>query len=337
LDTLTHTAIGICTGHLIAGKQLGRKAMLFGAIANNLPDIDVIANLWASDTRVLLLHRGITHSFLANIILTLLLALCFERWYSKYGVSRKKWLLLFGSGLALHLFTDALTSYGTGWFEPFSQARISFNTIFILDPFFSLPLLLSAIVAVFLKPGSPAGIKWCKFGLIISFVYLSFTIVNKLYVNSVVEKNLRAQQINYSDYLATPTPLNNFLWYIVAKNGNGFDIGYYSIFDETNDISFRHLPKNDSLLNFPCDTEAVKDLLRFSKGYCCFRLENDTVILSDMRFGQIGGWYKPDAEFVFNFKLAVNCYNKDALQKGRFESFDNDAIPQLIRRIKGIK
>jgi inner membrane protein len=337
MDTLTHTAIGICSGHLIAGKQLGKKAMLFGALANNLPDIDVIANLWAEDTKVLLIHRGITHSFLACIILTFVLSWLFQKFYSKYQIEYKKWLLLFGSGLALHLFTDAMTSYGTGWFEPFDPARVTFNTIFILDPLFSIPVLVSSLVMLFMKRDAPKSFVWAKYGLIISFVYLSFTMLNKLYVNSIVEKSLKAQHINYSDYLATPTPLNNLLWYVVAKNGAGFEVGYYSILDKDPEIVFQHFRRNDSLLNFPCDTSSLADLVRFSKGYYCLRLERDTVILSDMRFGQMGGWYKPDAGFVFNFKLAANCYNKDALQKGRFEAFEDKALPMLWRRMLGSK
>jgi inner membrane protein len=337
MDTLTHTAIGICSGHLIAGKQLGKKAMLFGAIANNLPDMDVLANLWAADTKVLLIHRGITHSFLANIILTFVLSWLFQKLYSKYNVNIKKWLLLFGSGLALHLFTDALTSYGTGWFEPFDHTRVTFNTIFILDPLFSIPLWIASLVILFMKQDSPKSFVWSKCGLVISFAYLFFTIVNKVYVNSVVEKNLRSQNMIYTDYLATPTPLNNLLWYIVVKKNKAFEVGYYSVLDKDPSIKFRQFLRNDSLLNFPCDTNSLGDLVRFSKGYYCLRRERDTIIFSDMRFGQIGGWYKPDAAFVFNFKLAAQCYNKDALQKGRFEAFEDKALPMLWKRMLGSK
>jgi inner membrane protein len=337
MDTLTHTAIGICTGHVIAGKQLGKKAMLFGAIANNLPDIDVIANLWASDTKALLIHRGITHSFLLNIILMFVLASLLQKLYNRYNVSYKRWLFLLGSGLTLHLFTDSLTSYGTGWFEPFDQTRVSFNTIFILDPLFSIPILIAAITVLFMKTDSKRSLMFSKAGLIISFIYLSLTMFNKLYVNSVIEKSLKTQNIVYSDYLATPTPLNNLLWYIVAKNEDKYHVGYYSILDKGPEIDFTLYKRNDSLLNYPCDTSSLADLVRFSKGYYCLRMDHDTIILSDMRFGQMGGWYKPDAGFVFNFKLAANCYNKDALQKGRFEAFEDKALPMLWKRMLGYK
>ena len=67
MDTLTHFALGACIGEAVAGK-MGKKAMLFGAIANSLPDIDFAASLWLKPDENLLAHRGITHSFMFAII-----------------------------------------------------------------------------------------------------------------------------------------------------------------------------------------------------------------------------------------------------------------------------
>ena len=64
MDSLTHTLLGACLGEVIAGKKIGKKAMLIGAIANNIPDIDVLSSLWMSQPDSLLAHRGFTHSVL---------------------------------------------------------------------------------------------------------------------------------------------------------------------------------------------------------------------------------------------------------------------------------
>lgn len=66
-------------------------------------------------------------------------------------MSFQRWLVLIQSGLFIHIIIDAFTAYGTGWFEPFSHYRVSFNTLFILDPLFSLPMIISAVVLIFLK------------------------------------------------------------------------------------------------------------------------------------------------------------------------------------------
>jgi inner membrane protein len=335
MDTVTHTVIGACLGEAIAGRQLGKKAMLIGAIANNLPDIDVIANAWASETGVLLLHRGITHAILTELIFTPLLAWIGYKLFRKYDVSFRRWLALTGSGLFLHILVDAFTAYGTGWFEPFSHHRVSLNSIFILDPLLTFPALVAAVGLLILRKDSPKRMQWAKAGILCFGIYLLFVNINKIMVNRVVENNLTVKNIRYDDYMATPTPLNNFLWYIVARSHEGYYIGYYSVFDKDENISFEKIARNDSLLKHNCDPRSVQDLIRFSQQYYCANVENDTIVFSDLRFGQLGGWYRQKAPFVFNFKLAQNCSNKTALQKGRFESLGSETTIQLFKRIKG--
>src|SRR5262245_36088448 len=131
MDSLTHTVLGACLGEAIAGKQLGKKAMLIGALINNLPDIDVFTAIWTGTVEELLVHRGITHSILFALIVTPLLAFLFYRYSKNKSASYKRWLVLIGSGLFLHILMDAFTTYGTGWFEPFNHYRVTFNTLFI--------------------------------------------------------------------------------------------------------------------------------------------------------------------------------------------------------------
>src|SRR5262245_6612882 len=124
MDSLTHTVLGACIGEAIAGKKIGKKAMLWGALANNLPDIDVVTSLWMNHADSLLAHRGFTHSILFALLISPLLAFCFTR-YSRLALTFKDWLLIFGTGAFSHILMDAMTSYGTGWFEPFSHRRVS--------------------------------------------------------------------------------------------------------------------------------------------------------------------------------------------------------------------
>lgn len=100
--------------------------MLWGALINNLPDIDVLTSFWMTQASGLLAHRGFTHSILFMVIMTPLLAYGLHGRY-KTTSSYQDWLWLSGSNLFIHLFIDALTAYGTGWFEPFSHERVSLN------------------------------------------------------------------------------------------------------------------------------------------------------------------------------------------------------------------
>jgi inner membrane protein len=335
MDNITHAVIGICEGELIAGKQLGKKAMLYGAIANNIPDIDVFSRLWIHMPGSLLAHRGFTHSILFALIFSPVLAYVFRKIYKNKQASYLRWLVIFGSGIFTHIFIDAFTTYGTGWFEPFNHVRVSFNTLFIIDPLFSIPVLIGAVVLLVLRKDSAKRIPWAKWTLIISSAYFIFAAVNKLYIDHVVEKSLSAQHIRYDNYMAAPTPLNNILWYIVARNDSDYYVGYYSLFDANSYISYQKIPRNNSLVSGLKDTTKLQKLTRFSDGYYTISKQDSTIIFSDMRFGQDGGWYKKDAPFAFNFVLQQGTTTTPTV-RARFRSANKEGIRKLLARIKGI-
>ena len=338
MDTLTHTVLGACLGEAIAGKRLGKKAMLIGALANNLPDIDVITTFWTDSANELLVHRGITHSILFAVLVSPLLALAFQKKFISYDVSFKRWFVLIGSGLFLHILMDAFTSYGTGWFEPFSHYRVSFNTLFIIDPFLLITLLICSIILLLVKRNSyPKRRKIAYAGLCLGLFYLITTIFIKLHVSHVIKNDLISKNIPHETFMATPTPLNNLLWYSAVKSGDNFYLGYYSILDKKPTITWEFFEKNDSLLAPLKNTEEVKLLQRFSKNYYCIQKQDSVINFSDIRFGQIGGWYTPQAPFVFNFNLQLKENSKLSLQQGRFKSINSKDLSLLFARIKGVE
>ncbi len=336
MDSLTHTVLGACLGEMIAGRQLGKKAMLAGIIVNNLPDADVAMQLFSSPAEGLLLHRGITHSVLMCAILSGVFAWLFYFLFKKQGLTRQQSLLLAASGLFLHIFLDSLTSYGTGWFEPFSHARISFNVLFILDPFLLLPLLVSAIALLALKTKSPKRIAWAKGALSVALVYLLITVAIKIYIDRTVRKDLAARNIPHSDYMTSPAPLNNLLWYVVAKNNDRNYVGYYSVFDKVPRVDYETVPRHDSLLTRYRNSPEVQRLILFSKGYYCVNYEDSNLVFSDIRFGQAGGWYMNNTPFVFRFNI-VGRNSAAHLQQSRFKAFEGGAIAGLVKRIGGNK
>ena len=336
MDSLTHTVLGACIGEAIAGKKIGKKAMLWGAIANNLPDIDVITGAWMNQADSLLAHRGFTHSILFLLLATPLLAWLFRRKYATSGMNYREWFLIWGSGLFIHIFIDALTAYGTGWFEPFSHYRVSFNVLFVADPFYTIALLVSCLALLIMRRTQPHRLKWALSAVMISTVYIIYAIFNKIKIDDIIQENLQKKSITAEQYFSTPTPLNNFLWYIVAKTDDGYMIAYHSIFDSTDDLPFYFYPKNDSLLNNYKTNDEVQKLIRFSAGYYSIEQKSDTVQFSDLRFGQIGGWSSPTAPFVFRYFLNENANNDLVIQQGRIDASSREGIRTLIERIKGI-
>jgi inner membrane protein len=335
LDTITHIALGACAGEIIAGKQLGKKALLIGAFANTIPDFDTLSSLWMTTDKSLLAHRGFTHSFLFVILTTIILAFAFQRWGKRKDLSFQFWLCFLGIELILHLFIDAFNAYGTGWFEPFSHYRVSFHTIFVADPFYSSWLFIATIILVIIKKDNPTRRQWAKFGLGVSTLYFTYCIFNKIKVETEIKNILEKQHVVYDKHFTTPTPLNNWLWYIVAGNDSGFYMGYYSAFDRKNKIDLHYFPKNNSLLVPVLHQEDVQHLLRFSKGFYTVENRNDTLVFNDLRFGQMVGWYDPEEKFVFHYFLQPEKDNKFVVQRGRFAKWNARSIQALMKRIAG--
>src|ERR1700759_4269668 len=186
MDSLTHIAIGACIGDLFLGKKIGKKAMLYGAIAASLPDVDFIASFWLNSADDLMAHRGFTHSFAFGLLFILALAFLFRHRHRVENIPIKTWLIFMSVEIASHLFLDAFNAYGIGWFEPFSHRRFSFNVIFVADPFFSVWPGIAAVTLLVLKSNSNNRTKWATRGLILCFIYLSYCVVNKMRIDRVM-------------------------------------------------------------------------------------------------------------------------------------------------------
>ena len=335
MDSVTHIALGACIGELFVGSKVGRKAMLWGALAQSFPDIDFIASFWVDTTDELLAHRGFTHSLLFAALLTPLLALLAEKWHRPHNISMFKWFLFFGTEILLHIFLDAFNAYGTAWFEPFSHIRFSFHTLFVAEPLFSIWIGIAFLALLVIKKNQRKRKLWSVFGLGMCLFYLLFSVGNKIYVESAVRKALDTQQLKYTRYFTTPTPLNNLLWFVVAENDSGYNIGYRSVFDKKPSIQFEYFPRNKDLADPFKLTKDYINLVRFSQGYYTIEKWNDTLVFNDLRFGQMIGWKDPKAKFAFHYFLQYPDKNDIVVQRGRFANWDRAAVITLLKRIRG--
>ncbi|MEP7375715.1 MAG: metal-dependent hydrolase [Chitinophagaceae bacterium] len=335
MDSITHLALGACMGEAFAGKTLGKKAMLWGAMAQSLPDIDFIASFWMNTSSNLLAHRGFTHSFLFCAIITPLLALLAEHWHRPHNIRLSKWILFFGGVIFIHVFIDAFNNYGVGWFEPFSHQRISFNAIYVADPFFSIWPGIACAALIFLKRRSPQRKKWWRMGLGLSTLYLVYCLANKAKIDSDVKSILQKQQISYTRYFTTPAPLQNWLWYVVAGTDSGYYTGFRSLLDSRKEIEFQYFPRNNYLLNPVRDHEDLQQLIRFSQQLYTVESWGDTLVFNDLRFGQVIGWQNPRGKFVFHYFLQHPQDNTLVVQRGRFEGWNWQTAGSFFKRIKG--
>jgi inner membrane protein len=336
MDSLTHIAIGACIGDLFLGKKIGKKAMLYGAIAACLPDIDFIATFWMNTANDLMAHRGFTHSFLFSFLAVIILTFFLRRRHTIEKISLNTWLIFLWTEIFVHIFLDSFNAYGIGWFEPFSHYRLSFNVIFVADPFFSVWPGIAAVCLLILHRSSRNRKRIAIFGLILCSFYLMYCLSNKFRIDNKSRYALIHHGIHYNRYFTTPTPFNNWLWYVVAETDSGYHIGYRSVFDKNEDIEFRYFPRNDSLLKPWAAQKDLQKLKRFSRGYYTAERSEHGIVFNDLRFGQIMGWQYPNAGFVFHYNLNDPASNSLVVQRGRFANWNWNAVKSFIHRIRGI-
>ncbi len=334
MDSLTHIVLGATIGEVMGGKKLGKAALLLGAAAQSVPDIDFVAFLWTTPSEDLLAHRGFTHSFLFAVLVSISFALAAKRWLPDRALSLSQWTTFFGLQVVVHDFIDAFNAYGTGWFEPFSHVRISFHSLFVADPFFSITPAVVAVVLLFLKTGNMHRLKWAWTGILGCALYLGYAVSNKLSVVEDVKVGLAADHITYKRLLTTPTPLNTWLWWIVAEQDSGFYVGFRSLLDKEVKTELKYFPRNELLLDPVHDHEDLQHLKRFSQGYYTAESRGDTLVFNDLRFGQ-NGWANPEAPFVFNFYLSHPADNDLVIQRGRFAHWNRQTLNSFIQRIEG--
>lgn len=335
MDSLTHIVLGACIGELILDKQAGRKAILWGALAQSVPDIDFVAGMWMPVTTELLAHRGFTHSFLFAFMASLFLALVAARWHKAEPISLKKWYWFFLIEIGCHLFLDAMNNYGIGWFEPFTAKRISFNVLYVADPLFTIVALIAFLFLLLSKTDHRLRIQWARAGVVASLFYLCFALFNKYTIYKSIKQEAELGAHQSVNYFTTPTLLNNFLWFIAIEDSAGFKIGYRSILDKPGPTSFRYFPKNEVLLNPVHDHKEVMELKTFSQGFYTVEQWSDTLVFNDLRFGQTNGWEDPNSKFAFHYFLSHPEENDLIVQRGRFAKFNWITAQKMWLRMWG--
>jgi inner membrane protein len=337
VDSITHVALGAVIGDALFGKKLGKKAMVIGAAAQSIPDIDFVNGIWLRPVDDLLAHRGFTHSILFALLMSALIGWIAFRLNRRQSLPLVSWMFFIGLEMSVHLLLDCFNCYGTGLFEPFSHERFSVNAIYVADPFFSIWPGIACIVLIFMKPDSTARTLWSRVPLVTTILYLVFAIVAKTIVANDAKAELNAAEVSYRRLLTTPAPLSSFLWFVAAETDSGYHVSYRSLFDGRDSIGFVYFLKNTSLANQLNDKRDLEKLIRFSQGYYTMERWGEDLIFNDLRFGQIAGWVDPHARFAFHYDLLHPDANLFVVQQGRFANWNRGTVQILANRMLGIR
>ena len=410
MDSLTQIVLGAACGEIIAGKKIGNRAMLWGAIGGTIPDLDVFAAFFTDELTATAFHRGFMHSFLFAVLAPWLLAWLAQRFYAGNVYQRpaykasamvlwllfyvgaavginfipvllgeglrwyillptlllggwfvwklwrdywqrelamvempyRTWVALFFWSIFTHPILDCFTNYGTQIWQPFSDLRVQWSTVSVVDPLCTLPFGLCLLVVSRFVRTDPRRAWWNWAGLAWFCGYIClYTIWHKVTVNRAFEQTLQAKGITYQRYYTNPTIFNNIVWSGVAEGDSAYYFGQYGFNDRVPSFNrISTIPKRHDLLSsIPDDDRAKHFLLWFSDGYYNVQpYRGDTLQVNDLRFGLLGDSLRGN-NYVFPFLLFRNEQGAwDAVLNNRNRenmATNKQSFGELWRRVKG--
>jgi inner membrane protein len=331
LDSLTQIILGAAVGEAVLGKKIGNKAMLYGAIAGTIPDLDVFSSFFTDTVTALETHRGFTHSIFFSVLFAPILAFIITRFEAYKNI--KDWSWLFFWTFVTHPILDAQTTWGTQLFWPL-DLRLAFKNIFVIDPLYTLPFFVFLILAMRQKKEAKKRRFYNNLGLGISSTYLILTLILKGFSYQKFTTALKLKNIDYTSIHTKPTPLNSILWSANVDTENAYLIGFTSFLD-SQPIVFSSHPKNHELLGDLVHHPKMQRIIAISKGWYTINKEEDQLYFNDLRFGTMSS--SADAtNFVFKYKIEVASNGTPffiELPKDKLEGIQ--LLSDLWIRIKG--
>jgi len=297
MDSLTQIVLGASVAAAIVPAAHRRAALAAGAVLGTLPDLDGLPIALMTDDPVLrmTLHRGLTHSLLVLPLIAAAIWWLFKRFgKGRVAASPVRWFWAIALALITHPLLDAFTVYGTQLWWPLKPPPAMWSSVFIIDPLYTIWLLIGVLVAAFAGPRLIAG-RLIAAGLVLSTAYLGWSLVAKTLVDREAERALVAMGLGDAPRFSVPMPANTVLWRVVAMTDDGYVEGFRSLAADRGPMRFTAYPSDVAALRENAGLPAVQRLAWFNHGFMGAAVVDGTLQLSDLRMGN-----EPDYFFRFN-------------------------------------
>lgn len=327
MDSVTQLVLGGAVGYAVMGNRLGRKAAIYGAIYGTLPDLDVLIP-YADPIEDFTFHRSFTHSLLIHAVTAPIFAWLMTTVHGHHRRDYWLWSLTIFLIFATHAIIDAFTVYGTQLLWPLTDYPFGISSMFIIDPLYTVPILVAFVAAFISKIPEASRLKLTHWSLLISSIYLAWSMIGKVLVDYKIEDALAKNNIDNVVYESTPAPFTTLLWRFVAVSEDGYYEGYVSIFDSADDVSLYPQSSQYALLEDKSLNWHIQRLQWFTKGLYSVSVENNEVYMTDLRMGIEGS-------YVFSFKVAT--LNGESLEPVTIEKVQNrpdiGGVADVFKRI----
>lgn len=331
MDPCSQAVLGASLSSSFAEKKNIKFASFFGAVGGLFPDSDIFIRSAVDPLLSVEYHRNFTHSLFFAPVGGLLVTI-FLYFFFKEKISLSKIFIFSFLGVLTHGFLDSCTSYGTSLLWPFSDTRISWNIISIIDPIFTSVLIISIISALIYKSKYVARI-----GLFMAMLYLVFGVFQYKQVENFIFKIAEQRNHNVEKILLNPTIGNNILWRTLYKSNGKYYIGavHMPAFSDSNFKNGEVIDVIDENTIFPelgIDSVQRIDIKRFShfsQGFIYLHPKYNNVI-ADLRYGTL----PYDSNSLWGIEIDLDNENNHVKFKN-LRNFNDDHYDEFWSLLNG--
>ncbi|MCW8090916.1 metal-dependent hydrolase [Alteromonas sp. ASW11-130] len=263
MDPVSQGVLGAAAAIIVAkNKHKLRQAAMVGGAAGMAPDLDILFQSSHDPLLALELHRQFTHSLVFIPFGALIVATLF--WLLIFRKETVKSIYLYSiAGYATHGLLDSCTSYGTQLLWPFTHLRVAWDSIGIIDPFVTLPLLIGLVMACVSKTKA-----WIYVAVLIFFTYMGLGVVQHHRAINVVENLVMTDFPRPQRIRALPSIGNVIVWRTLHEAGEKYFINAVAVplFGEVRLYDGRVVDKLKMQYHFPeikPDSVQFNDVSRF--------------------------------------------------------------------------
>lgn len=285
MDPISQGILGASAPQCIASKKdLGTAAVL-GLISGMAPDLDILIQSSRDPLLFLEYHRQFTHSLifipLGGLLCALVLYPLFAR--KRHFSFLKTWTFC-TLGFATHALLDACTTYGTLLLWPFSNTRIAWNNLSIIDPFFTLPVITLVLLSVYRKTPLFARIALCW-----AIIYPCLGVIQRERAEQTGDRLAADRGHDPIGLSAKPSFGNMILWKIVYEYDGQYFVDAVRVGLEAKSFPGESITKLDIARDLPwlnTASQQARDIERFrwfSMGYLAVHQHSPNLIV-DIRY-----------------------------------------------------
>lgn len=298
MDSVTQFVLGSGVAALTIGPVVGaRKAVLIGGVIGTLPDLDVLIS-HADPIDSFVGHRGPTHAFPVHTLAAPLIGEVLMLLDRRLRDHRARTWLAVWLVLVTHAMIDAMTTYGTRLFWPFSDDPVGVASIFIIDPLYTLPLLIAALCGLFSGRWSGFMPRLFTVSVVASTLYMGWTAVAQQIMAAEARRSFDTAGETVLRSETQPLPFNTLAWRTIAINDRGEVLTLYaSMLDPEPETDIQRMSQGLQLIDRIPDRSPVDKVAAFSKGFYYLSEAEGSIRVSDLRMGM-----HPD--YVFTFEVA---------------------------------